>query len=131
MTEEATPKHSALIVDDNWYNRDVFRIALENADYNVTEAENGQDGLDHLEKRTFNLLVLDLQMPGIDGQTVLKTIRQQERHSKMRIVVVTANPHMATEAVDEMADHVMQKPIDVVSFARFTQRLKSASDPIP
>jgi CheY-like chemotaxis protein len=124
-------KHSALIVDDNWYNRDVFRIALENAGYTVAQAENGQEGLDCLAARTYNLLVLDLQMPGIDGTTVLKQIRGQDQHKTMRVVVVTANPHMATHEVDDLADHVMQKPIDVVSFARFTQRLKSVAEPIP
>ncbi len=128
MTE--TPyKPSALIIDNNWYNRDIFRMALENAEYAITEAEDGQKGLAILAERTFDLLVLDLQMPGIDGHQVLRTIREQERHQRMRVVVVTANPHMATDKVDDLADHVMLKPIDVVSFAQFTQRLKKTFTP--
>ncbi|MBN2303782.1 MAG: response regulator [Anaerolineae bacterium] len=117
-------KCTALIVDDNWYNRDIFRMALENADYEITEAEDGKKGLDILEQNTFDLLVLDLQMPEIDGYGVLKALRAEDRHKSMRVLVVTANPHMATDKVDDMADHVMLKPIDVVSFAQFTKRLK-------
>lgn len=121
-------QHTVLIVDDNWYNRDIFRMALESADYLITEADAGQKALDILAQQTFNLLVLDLQMPGIDGNKVLVALRNDPRHAKMRILVVTANPHMATEQVNELADHVMMKPIDVVSFSRFTQRLKAAFD---
>src|SRR5688500_17528999 len=116
-------KYSALIVDDNWYNRDIFRIALENAGYQVTEVDNGREGLNLLETRSFNLMVLDLQMPGIDGITVLHQVHEKPAHKDMRVVVVTANAHMATDEVDNLADHVMYKPIDVVDFAQFTHRL--------
>lgn len=122
---EAAP--TVLIVDDNWYNRDIFRMALENAGYAITEAEDGQQALDLLKDNTYSLLVLDLQMPGIDGNDVLKQVRATDQHKNMRILVVTANPHMATDEVDKLADHIMMKPIDVVSFARFTERLRASS----
>jgi CheY-like chemotaxis protein len=120
----STSYGSALIVDDNWYNRDIFRIALESAEYAVVEAETGEDGLEKLGAETYDLLILDLQMPGIGGKEVLETLRQDPRHSQMRVVVVTANAHMATEVVDELADHIMYKPVDVLAFAEFTERLK-------
>jgi CheY-like chemotaxis protein len=119
-------QHSALIVDDNWYNRDIFRMALESANYHITEAESGQQGLEILKEKTFNLLVLDLQMPDIDGTRVLESLRKEKLHDRMRVLVVTANPHMATDRVHDLADHVMMKPIDVVAFTRFTQRLQGA-----
>lgn len=126
---ETSHKPTVLVVDDNWYNRDIFRMALENADYDISEAEDGQKALDLLAQHTYNLLVLDLQMPGIDGQTVLSQLREEKRHSDMRVLVVTANPHMATSKVDDLADHVMHKPIDVVAFAQFTKRLKKIFAP--
>lgn len=119
-------EYTVLVLDDNWYNRDIFRMALESADYNITEAENGEQGLAILNEKTFDLLILDLQMPQLDGIQVLKKLRQDERHKHMRVLVVTANPHMATEDVNMLADHIMMKPVDIVSFARFTTRLKSA-----
>jgi CheY-like chemotaxis protein len=71
---------SALIVDDNWFNRDIFRIALQTADYTIREAEDGQQCLDILEHEAFHLLVLDLQMPGLDGRGVLRQVRTMPKH---------------------------------------------------
>jgi CheY-like chemotaxis protein len=119
--------HSALIIDDNWFNRDIFRIALESAGYVVTETDSGTDGLNILRQQSFNLLILDLQMPNVDGKMVLHTVRADEMHKKMHIVVVTANAHMATSDVDAMADHVMYKPINVIEFSEFVRRIKNMS----
>ncbi len=126
---QPTALFSALIIDDNWFNRDIFRIALESAGYSVTELDNGSEGIALLEQQTFNLLILDLQMPLVDGRTVLVKIREHALHKKMRVVVVTANAHMATSDVDEMADYVMYKPINVMEFSEFVRRLKNMSVP--
>lgn len=127
MTQsDTTPTYSALIIDDNWYNRDLFRMALEEADYQVIQAEDGHMGLAMLEKQRFDLLVLDLHMPDIDGFEVLRKIRSQKVYDSMRILVVTANAHMATDEVNDMADFTMYKPINIVEFSQFTQRLKGS-----
>lgn len=115
---------TALIVDDNQDNRNVFRAALEIAGYQVREAENGQAGLVILETETFDLLTLDLQMPLVSGETVLRAVRPRPMHSSMQIVVVTANPHMETTYISEAADHVMFKPIDIRQFIDFAKRLQ-------
>jgi two-component system cell cycle response regulator DivK len=124
----AEKMYSALVIDDNFYNRDIFRFALEDAQYTVTDAENGYDGLNLLDKQTYNLLVLDLQMPGINGLEVLKLVRENPRHKNMRIIVITANGHLATNEVDVLTDHLMFKPIDVVGFSHFVSRLKRVFD---
>ncbi len=130
-TSQPTPPYTALIIDDNWFNRDIFRIALESAGYVVTETDNGSEGMRILGEQTFHLLILDLQMPNIDGRTVLRSVREQPLHKKMNVVVVTANAHMATSDVDALADHVMYKPINVVEFSEFVRRLKSMTVTIP
>jgi CheY-like chemotaxis protein len=121
--------YSAMIMDDNWFNRDIFRIALENAGYIVTEAENGAKGLEILAEQDVDLLILDLQMPKIDGITVLKELRSKRSQKKMHVVVVTANAEMATSEVSAMADFVMYKPINVMEFADFVRRLRSTQIP--
>lgn len=120
--------YTALVIDDNFYNRDIFRFALENAQYNVVEAEDGPAGLILLEGEKFDLLVLDLQMPMMNGTEVLRQLRSDPRYNKMRVIVVTANSHLATKEVDALADHVMFKPIDVVGFSHFVNRLKKVFD---
>jgi CheY-like chemotaxis protein len=117
--------HTALVIDDNFFNRDIFKIALETAGYNVTQAEGGAEGISELERDTFDLLVLDLQMPTVDGRSVLRTLRTNPLHKNMRIVIVTANPHMATDELTDIADYVMYKPINVVEFSEFARRLRS------
>jgi CheY-like chemotaxis protein len=116
----------ALVMDDNFHNRHIFRIALETVGFQVSEAENGVEGLKILEEKTFPLLVLDLQMPLMDGITVLKQLRDMSLHRRMRVIVVTANAHMATGEVTELADFVMYKPINVVEFAEFAGRIKKS-----
>jgi CheY-like chemotaxis protein len=118
------PTYSALVLDDNFFNRDLFRIALESVGYCVTEVEDALLGHEMLQKQTFNLVILDLQMPKMDGGTILRAIRNLPLHDKMHIVVVTAESQRATDDVDEMADFVMLKPINVMEFAAFARRLQ-------
>jgi adenylate cyclase len=119
-----TPKKStALIVDDNYYNRDLCALALKHIGYDVLEAHNGVEALSILADRTFDLLVVDLQMPEMDGATVIRQIRKQSLHHNMTVIVITANYHMATDEVDLSADYVMYKPIDIDEFAQFARGL--------
>jgi CheY-like chemotaxis protein len=120
---------TALIVDDNWHNRNIFKIALESVGYKVMESADGVEGIATLENQTFDLLVLDLQMPNVDGRKVLQTVKAQPFHSKMSVLVVTANAHMATDDISNLADYIMYKPIDVVEFSGFASRLKHSKEP--
>jgi CheY-like chemotaxis protein len=123
VSEPLAGTRTALIVDDNFFNRNIFHIALESVGYQVTESEDGLHGLEALSARNFHLLILDLQMPQLDGRAVLRKVREQPQHSQMHIVVVTANAHMATDDIDSLADYIMYKPINVVEFSEFAQRL--------
>lgn len=113
----------ALIVDDNFFNRDLSALALRHIGFEITEAEDGLVALEILQNRSFDLLVLDLAMPKLDGISVLRRLRDQAIHKNMCIIVMTANPYMVTEDVDTVADYVMQKPIDVRRFAQLAKRL--------
>jgi CheY-like chemotaxis protein len=119
-------EYTALVVDDNELTRDLMRIALDTAGYSVSEARNGREALEVLETQTYRLLVLDLQMPQIDGAAVLKWLREHPLHQQMIVVVATANAHMVTNEV-ERADYVIYKPLDVTDFIRLVQRLKDPS----
>lgn len=115
------PARTALVVDDNYYNRDLSRLALEHVGYEVTEAENGALAVSLLEKHSFDLMVLDLAMPELNGVEVLREIKN--RYAPMSIIVMTANPHMVIEDVEANVDLVMYKPIDITGFVRLVDRL--------
>ena len=114
----------ALVVDDNWYNCDIFRIALEKAGYGVEIAYNGRDGLGLLQSKSYRILVIDLQMPGLDGFGVLNLIKDTPIRKDMYILVVTANAYMATHELEGLSDMVMFKPVDITDLTSFLERVK-------
>lgn len=118
---------TALIVDDNFYNRDVCSIALKHVGYMVTEAEDGLKALNLLDAQTYDLLVLDLAMPELDGLGVLRRLHKQEKHNRMSVIVMTANPHMTLDDALNDVDFVMNKPIEIEAFARLAQRVANAA----
>jgi len=120
-------RYSALIIDDNWFNRDIFRIALESCSYHVTQADDGVKGSDLLAKEAFDLLILDLLMPNMDGGSLLKTVRLNKAYDKLQVVVVTANAHMVTQEIQELANYVMYKPVNLQAFAQLAIRLRDAA----
>ncbi len=117
-------KLQALVVDDNWYNCNIFRIALEKAGYEVEIAYNGRDGLAFLETKPYKILVIDLQMPGLNGIEVLTEIKDSPIRKKMYILVVTANAYMATEDLEDLSDMVMFKPVNIADLTFFLERVK-------
>ena len=119
--------HRALVVDDIPYNRELARVALENVGLSVEEAEDGQVALDFLDRDGYDLLVLDLQMPVVDGLTVLNKIRTMPKHEKMLIILLTAFTHHANGYQSDV-DYVLSKPIDIQDFAKLIRRLFPPSD---
>jgi CheY-like chemotaxis protein len=117
---------TALIVDDNFYNRDLCILALKHVGYTVTEAANGVEAMKLLQEGSYDLLVLDLAMPELNGVEVIQKLRAEPNHREMTIMVMTANPHMATTEVELTADFIMHKPIAIEEFARLAQRLAQA-----
>ncbi|MHB8626752.1 MAG: response regulator [Aggregatilineales bacterium] len=123
---EAVPMiASALVADDNDDNRNICRIVLENSGFSVTEALDGEQAIRFLEKQSFMLLLLDLQMPHVNGRSVLHWLRAQTPQRQMQVVVITANPHWVTDEIDVLADYVMQKPIPIIPFSQFITRIKT------
>jgi CheY-like chemotaxis protein len=121
MMEVTAP--TALIVDDNYFNRDLCALALEHVGYQVTHATNGLEALKTLETKDFDLLILDLAMPELDGMGVMRVLQEKKKNHSMLIIVMTANAHMATNEVDMGADFVVYKPIDINEFSMLAKRL--------
>jgi DNA-binding response OmpR family regulator len=115
---------TALIVDDSFYARDIFAIALRQLGYQVVEADDGAQALAALEHDTFDLMVLDLNMELVDGGTVLKEVRTNGLHKDMPVVVATAHPALVTDYVGSAASRVMYKPLNVREFMSYIKTLK-------
>ncbi len=99
-----------LIVDDEPNVRLMFRTAIETTGAKIAEASDGQGALDALAASKFDLVLLDLSMPGIDGMDTLERLR--ERGDDTPVVIITAHgtiPH-AVEAMKLGAIDFLSKP---------------------
>ena len=121
-------EYTALVVDDIQDNREIFRNALEMAGYVVSEAVDGLEAIEVLDQHVFDLLILDLNMPNMDGASVIKKLRKDLRYSRMRIIVATANPQMVTGEMDLLVDHIVYKPFQLREFVELARRMKTAID---
>lgn len=79
-----------LIVDDNRASRDLIRAILKPVRCNVIEASQGQQALDLIQQEHPDLVLLDVDMPGLDGITVVKRIRENTSLAGLPVVAVTA-----------------------------------------
>ncbi|MCV6586047.1 MAG: ATP-binding protein [Marinibacterium sp.] len=73
---QVLPGQTALVVDDNDINRTILRDMLNDLGFAVVDASNGHDAIDLLARRPFDILLLDISMPGIDGIETLRRVRK-------------------------------------------------------
>jgi DNA-binding NtrC family response regulator len=104
------PSGRILVVDDEKNIRLTLGQTLAMVGYTVETAVNGEDALNQLQSRPFDLMLLDLRMPGMDGIEVLRQV--MERRPETRVVVVTAHGSVdtAVEAMKLGAVDFIQKP---------------------
>ena len=102
-----------LVVDDGSENRQLVRVLLEEVGLHVSEAENGQIALDRVAAEACDLILMDMQMPVMDGQTATRRLR--ESGCKLPIIALTANAMKGFERELEEAGFsgYQIKPIDV------------------
>ncbi len=102
---------SVLIVDDDRELRALYRTVLERAGHLVDEAANGAEALKYLMTRTPDVIVMDMLMPMLGGEAVMKRIRQMPALNDVRIVVLTAYPRFRDSALYLQADAFLVKPV--------------------
>ena len=111
-------KNRILIVDDDEVVRRSYLRSLESISRNIEDASNGEEALQTMEQNPFDVVLLDLRMPGQDGLSVLRTIKQKWPESE--VVIITGYPTVdsAKEAMRLGAYDYVAKPVaphDVIS----------------
>src|SRR6201994_1619283 len=115
-----------LIVDDISDNRSILKRRFERRGFDVAEAESGLVAIDMIEKSPFDLVLLDVMMPGIDGMETLKRIRSQKSASALPVIMVTAKSESdnIVDALEQGANDYVTKPVDfAVALARVNTQL--------
>ncbi|OKH48560.1 hybrid sensor histidine kinase/response regulator [Calothrix sp. HK-06] len=132
MTYSAVRPDKILIVDDSPDNVFLIGTILEEDGYIVSTAENGSTALAKIEESSFDLVLLDLMMPGMDGYEVTRRIRANKELRFMPILLITAHdsPNVA-QGLDLGADDFIRKPVTVdelLARVRSLLRLKHSID---
>ena len=115
-----------LIVDDQEANVDLLCRRLERKGYTTTAALGGKEALALVETQSFDLVLLDIMMPDIDGMAVLKTLRQRHSASELPVIMVSAKSdnEAIVMALEFGANDYVSKPIDFsVVLARIRTQL--------
>lgn len=120
------PGGSILVVDDNELNRDALSCLLRLQQYDVGVASDGEQALSLLGSQSFDLVLLDIEMPGLSGLDVLTRIRTTRNNTDLPVIMVTARTHGPdiVEAFRLGANDYLTKPIDCpVALARISTHL--------
>lgn len=120
-----------MVVEDYDDTRLLLKKGLEGLGYSVLEASNGQEAVDIAAREHLDLILMDLDLPILDGIVATQCIRQQS-NIRVPIVAVTAYPMSYTrvKAFSEGCDEYMAKPIDMTELARLVNRYLKPAAPI-
>lgn len=103
-----------LFVEDDPMNRRVVKDMLDVAGAEMAEAEDAEAGLVAIESGDFDMVLMDLRMPGMDGITAIRHIRARtDAKAKLPVIVVTADtaPDLRERCLEAGADEVLFKPV--------------------
>jgi DNA-binding response OmpR family regulator len=120
-------KFTLLVVDDVEDNRTILKRRFESVGFVVVEAESGEAALAAVEREPIDLVLLDIQMPGLSGVDTLKEMRAARPATELPIIMVTASTAISdvVSARKLGANDYVTKPIDFnVAQARVKAQLK-------
>ena len=105
-----------LVVDDNEMNRDLLSRRLERQGHEVMTAENGRLALDMVAEHCFDLILLDIMMPVMNGFEVLQTLKQHPKWQYIPVLVVSAADDMTSivRGIELGAEDYLTKPINAM-----------------
>ncbi len=120
------PPARVLVVDDSPENRELVKLVLENYGLTVDEAENGQVGLDMAGVSHYDIILMDVQMPVMDGFTAARAMRKQGVRVPIMALTANAMKGFEKECLDAGYSDYFTKPIDIDSFVERLARLLGA-----
>lgn len=113
-----------LYVEDNPDNRNLIRRVLNAEGYMVVEASNADLAFNKLESEPIDLILMDINMPDMDGYTLTAKIKKMDKYKNIPIVAVTANVMRGDreKSLEAGCDGYIQKPIDIDTLAQQIER---------
>ena len=114
-----------LIIEDNEKNRKLCRDVLNVKGYQTIESETAEEGLTLVREKKPNLVLMDIQLPGIDGITALKQLRADPEMAHVPVIAITASAmtHNRATMLAEGFDGYQTKPITLKEFLGEVERV--------
>jgi CheY-like chemotaxis protein/anti-sigma regulatory factor (Ser/Thr protein kinase) len=122
---------SVLVVDDDRVMRHMARSVLTRAGYSVRVAKDGQEAIRRLNAARFDVMLLDVWMPKMDGLTVLDRIKSNRRMPKIVVLTSDDAPETLLKAIRQRAHQFAHKPIEGPALVSLVQSALEAGDPPP
>lgn len=122
-------KPNILIVDDETNIRNFLKEILGPENYQITTAESGEAALERIAAQKFDLALIDLKLPGIDGIEVLKTLRQESPTTTAIMLTAHASLETSVEALRQGAHDYLFKPCKPAELRDSVQRGLSGQQP--
>ena len=79
-----------VVVDDNAASRELIREVLDSPDHRIMEAADGREALNVIFASDPDLVLLDIQLPGLDGYSLVRRLRQDPRFTRLKVLAITA-----------------------------------------
>jgi len=107
---------AVLIVDDKEMNRDLLSRRLDRYGYNITLAEDGRQALEIIEGKQFDLILLDIMMPDVNGYQVLQKLKENDRFRHIPVIIISALDEIESvvRCIELGADDYITKPFNPV-----------------
>ncbi len=104
---------SVLVVDDEPMARTLLRLMLVRAGFEVSEAEDGYDALEKIAEELPDLVILDVMMPGMDGFSVCRAVRESDRTASLPVIMLSAKTDLESvnRGLRAGANKYLTKPI--------------------
>lgn len=122
-----------LLIEDNEQNRYLATFLLEAHGYRVTAAIDGPSGIELARRLTPDLILLDIQLPGMDGYAVARALRKTEGARETPIVAVTSYAMVGDreKSLEAGCNGYIEKPINPETFVAEIQRFIRPTPPTP
>jgi two-component system cell cycle response regulator DivK len=119
-----------LIIEDNGKNRKLARDVLQVKGYQTIESETAEEGLKLAQEKSPALVLMDIQLPGMDGISALKQLRADPKTNGIAVIAITASAmtHNRTTLLAEGFDGYQTKPISLKEFLGEVQRVLNLKD---
>ncbi|MCU0463288.1 MAG: response regulator [Anaerolineae bacterium] len=122
-THPTTAPKRILIVDDNPDLLTIFSVGLEDEAFDIHTAVDGVDAMDKIREVCPDVLILDVNMPRMDGLEVLSALRNTPEYQHLKIILITGDSTVPGFPESGAADLVLSKPVSVMELAQLTRRL--------